>query len=129
MEGWRGSEKREAGCKKRFTLGRKSRKKGFKCPKCGNSQNVSNNFCSNCGERLAVFASTQIAEKKDANMTSDVGMEPGGELKVESSPLLESSVVECTLTEQAQREPEQSLSKSLESQASSSQKKVSISRI
>ncbi|XP_042303497.1 LOW QUALITY PROTEIN: E3 ubiquitin-protein ligase RNF213, partial [Sceloporus undulatus] len=57
-------------------------------------------------------------------MTSDVRMEPGGELKAESSLSLGSSVDEYTLTEQAQREPEQSLPKSLESQALCSQKKV-----
>ncbi|XP_062976188.1 E3 ubiquitin-protein ligase RNF213-like [Elgaria multicarinata webbii] len=51
-------------------------------------------------------------------------MEPGGELKVESSPSLGTSLDKQPPTEQAQREPEESLLESPGSQASLSQKKV-----
>ncbi|XP_032991836.1 E3 ubiquitin-protein ligase RNF213-like [Lacerta agilis] len=50
-------------------------------------------------------------------------MEPGGELRVESSPALGSSVDKQPLTGEAQGEPEKSLSESPGSQASHTQKK------
>lgn len=52
-------------------------------------------------------------------------MEPGGELRLESSPSLGSSVDKPPLTGEAQGEPEKSLSESPGSQASFTQKKVS----
>ncbi|XP_077780215.1 E3 ubiquitin-protein ligase RNF213-like [Podarcis muralis] len=51
-------------------------------------------------------------------------MEPGGELRVESSPSLGSSVDKQPLTGEAQGEPEKSLSESPGSQASLTQKKA-----
>ncbi|ETE73599.1 hypothetical protein L345_00565, partial [Ophiophagus hannah] len=45
--------------KKTLTLGRRSRKKGIKSPKCQNTQNESHQSCINCGEHLTPPCSVQ----------------------------------------------------------------------
>ncbi|KAG8129193.1 hypothetical protein E2320_015980, partial [Naja naja] len=110
------------GCKKTLTLGRRSRKKGNKRPKSHNTQNASCQSSINCGESLTPPCSVQ--NKRDAEETSMVEMEPEGELRPESSPLSGSFVDEQPSSEQTHGASEESPSGSLGKVTSASQKRA-----
>ncbi|KAK9407005.1 putative E3 ubiquitin-protein ligase-like, partial [Crotalus adamanteus] len=107
-------------------MGRRSHKKGIKCPKCHDTQNASHKFCSNCGGQLTTSCSVQ--NRRDEEKTSVVEMEPDGDLRVQSSPLSGSLVNEQPSSEQMPGASEESLSGSLGKGTTASQKRKNRKR-